>query len=98
MWLEQQLLPVRNSRKFLEHNVTSTAEERRLRMNELARARGVPIVRTSAILRQHYEHYSANLHQVTATRYRAELLLNHIAKPHCFIDHPCGGSWSALAS
>ena len=68
LWLEQQLLPVRNSRKFLEHNVTSTAEERRLRMNELARARGVPIVRTSAILRQHFEHYSANLHQVTAAR------------------------------
>ena len=97
LWLEQQLLPVRNSRKFLEHNVTSTAEERRLRMNELARARGVPIVRTSAILRQHFEHYSANLHQVTATRYRAELLLNHIAKPRCFADYPCGESWS-LAS
>ena len=97
LWLEQQLLPVQNSRKFLEHNVTSTAEERRLRMNELARARGVPIVRTSAILRQHFEHFSANLHQVTATRYRAELLLNHIAKPRCFADHPCGESWS-LAS
>ena len=57
----------------------------------------MPIVRTSAILRQHFEHYSANLHQVTATRYRAELLLNHIAKPRCFADHPCGESWS-LAS
>ena len=39
----------------------------------------------------------SKLAKVTATRYRAELLLNHIAKPRCFADHPCGESWS-LAS
>ena len=94
MWIETQVLPERNDRKFLENNVTAHPDGRRSRANEMARARGVPVVRTLPMLKQHYEYYSSDLHQAAATRYRAELLLNHIAKPSCFVNHSSVEVWA----
>ena len=64
----------------------------------VARARGLAIVRTAAVLGQHpHANEATDLHQQRANRYRAELLLNHLAKPGCFTGCAEAYVWSTAA-
>lgn len=89
-WIEQQALPPHNSRAFLTTNVTCDPEARRHQTNNLSlvttgRAR---LVSTFDVLSKHPRFPKADdLHLQPANKYRADLLLNHLAPSDCFSGH-----------
>lgn len=81
-WVEMQTLPPFNSRKFLTKNVTCPPDERRVRLNRLGiikRGRAA-LVSTHDLLVAHPKFSNAkDLHFQHANRFRADILLNHLA-------------------
>ena len=81
-WVEMQTLPPFNSRKFLTNNVTCPPDERRVRLNRLGiikRGRAA-LVSTHDLLVAHPKFSNAkDLHFQHANRFRADILLNHLA-------------------
>ena len=81
-WVEMQTLPPFNSRKFLTKNVTCPPDERRVRLNRLGiikRGRAA-LVSTHDLLVAHPKFSNAkDLHFQYANRFRADILLNHLA-------------------
>lgn len=86
-WVEQQALPPHNSRAFLTMNVTCDPETRRHQTNNLTVVRSgrAHLVSTFDVLSKNPHFTTADdLHLQPANRYRADLLLNHLAPTDCF--------------